>query len=44
MLNYQRATYVSLYGIMDDDDDDDDDDIDVELLKLVSETENILYL
>jgi hypothetical protein len=39
MLNYQRATYVSLYGIM-----DDDDDIDVELLKLVSETENILYL
>ena len=43
MLNYQRATYVSLYGIMDDD-DDDDDDIDVELLKLVSETENILYL
>jgi hypothetical protein len=40
MLNYQRATYVSLYGIM----DDDDDDIDVELLKLVSETENILYL
>ena len=42
MLNYQRATYVSLYGIMDD--DDDDDDIDVELLKLVSETENILYL
>ena len=38
MLNYQRATYVSLYGIM------DDDDIDVELLKLVSETENILYL
>ena len=44
MLNYQRATYVSLYGIMDDDDDDDDDDIDVELLKLVSETENMLYL
>ena len=41
MLNYQRATYVSLYGIMDD---DDDADIDVELLKLVSETENILYL
>ena len=48
MLNYQRATYVSLNGVMDDDDDDDDDDnddgIDVELLKLVSETENILYL